>query len=322
MDANHSCLVIKPRATDYVKGVNSPIVYKAVSSGNWVPYIEFFERQMLTSGDTDGCVLFTTQETFDAQIERMIQAGEITLATLQVFNDLGYLDTGTDGKPHFHTSPRWIQILTGNGLNGNSVQQGWDVIRNYGALPYKDLPVDPTMTPQEYIDPTAITQAMKDKALQFREAMGGRLPDSRDFVQYHWIATGAENLQGMIDALLQAPLCLGVNVGTNWNVSAPPAPASGANPGHCVMGFQITSPDDVHIYDHYQPNPKELMNYPVWWALQAVVTVNPPVPAPTLPAPATPSTASPSQIAQWLRSLSAWLSNIADGLEGKVEKKN
>lgn len=65
MDQTHSCLVIKPRATDWIKGVNSPIAFKAVNDGNWLPYIEFFERQMLTFGDTNGCVLFTAQEAFD-----------------------------------------------------------------------------------------------------------------------------------------------------------------------------------------------------------------------------------------------------------------
>ena len=43
-----------------------------VPSGNWLPYYEFFERQMLTYGDTECCVLFTTQEAFDAQIEQQI----------------------------------------------------------------------------------------------------------------------------------------------------------------------------------------------------------------------------------------------------------
>ncbi len=301
----HNCLIISPRETDYVLGVNSPLQMKAVlPSGNWLPYIEFYERQLLNTGDTDGCVLFTAQESFDAQIEQLIESGAITQKTIDWFDSLGYMDIGTDGKKHFHSSPRWLQILTGNGLNGNAIQDAWDVMRKYGVLPYKDLPVDPTLTPQEYINPSAITQAMKDKAIQFLAGIGGK-----NSIGYHWITQGTPNVPAMLEALKTSPLCIGVNVGDNWNNVTPTSPGTGANPGHCVMNYEIVG-SDKWIYDHYLPNPKDLTpDYPVWYALQAIVFVTPPPPAPMPPAQPTQATTL-----TWLQALVAWVNGIVESI--------
>ncbi|MDE2098527.1 MAG: HNH endonuclease [Patescibacteria group bacterium] len=307
MNNPHSCLKIIIRDTDYQLGDGRIILNgnPPVPDGNWLPYFEFFERQMLNYGDTDGCVCFSTQESFDAQIEFLMSQGAIPAGTIELFNQLGYMDTNSlDGKAHFHSSPRWLQVLTGNGLNGNSVQDAAQVLRTYGPLPYKDLPIDPTMTPQEYVNPSAITQAMKNKAVQFLAAIGGK-----SSIQFSWITSGTENWQAMVNALPQAPLLLGVNVGNMWNNAAPQPPTTGANPGHCVMGFTVVEPNDMRIYDHYEPNPKDLIGYPIWYALQMIITVNPSPPSPPPPAnPTVPTTLT------WLQKVSAWLNNLLESI--------
>ena len=239
---NHSCLKLEPRVTDWVAGDGNLRLgaIPPVPTGDWTPYYYFYESQRLNSNDTDGCVLFSCQESFDAQIEQQMQAGKIPATLISLFNQLGFMDTDSiDGKAHFHSSCRWLQILTGNGIGGNNIYDPWDVIRKYGVLPYKDLPVDPTLTPQQYVDPSAITQAMKDKALKFLTAIGGK-----SAVQYHWILNNQHNFQATIPALQYSPLCDGVNVGQNWNSSYPPAPDANAPAGHCVGRIKDILPPD------------------------------------------------------------------------------
>lgn len=298
-----SGLKIKPRDSDYVMGVNSPLTAaKVLVSGDWLPYFKFYEGQLLSGGDSDGCVLFSEQEVFDAWIEFLWQNKKISQKTWDWFDALNYLDVGTDGQKHFHSSPRFLQIMTGNGLEGNSIPEGIDAMRKYGVLPWKDFPASQDLTPQEYLQ--GLTQEMKNKALQFLIGIGGK-----NSIQYHWIVNGSADVQAMIEALQSSPLIIGVNVGSNWNQVKPTPPSSGANPGHAVANYKIAPWTDVWIYDHYVPNPKDLQNYPVWYAMQMVVSVNPPPPAPVPPQnPTVPQTVS------WLTSLVSWLRNLLESV--------
>lgn len=308
-EKEHNCLKIVIRPEDFVMGANSPIQFKAVQAdGKWLPFFQFYERQLIADGDTDGCVLFSAQETFDAIIEQQIQSGAISAQTVKVFTNMGYMDSvnSTDGKPHFHSSPRFLQYLTGNGFNGNSIQDAWDVMRNYGVLPWLDLPVTPDLTVATYLVPP--TQPQLDKAKLFLQAIGGK-----NAIQYHWIAQGSENLQGMKTALVQSPTCIGVNVGQNWNVTNPPAPMSGNNPGHCVSNFEVLFPSDAGVYDHYMPNPKRLVQWPIWYVLQPVVVVTPvatTTPPAIPPVPTLPPNPTRPQISFWLSLVTVWLNFI------------
>jgi hypothetical protein len=266
---DHHCLVIKPRSSDYIKGVNSPIVFKAVSDGNWTPRIEFFENQDLAPwGDTNGCVLFAAQESFDAQMDNLIATGQMPPAILAQFNSMGYMDLGRDGLPHFHSSPRFLQVLTGNGTNGNSCPEAWDVMRKYGVLPWRDLPYDATITETEYFAP--ISQTSLEKAAQFLTLIGGK-----DSIQYHWILNDsvANNIPAMQESMPQAPLCLGTPVCEPWNQEQPPTCTS-TDPAHSTIAYSIDTL--VHILDHYSPYEKELaFDYPIPYALQGIVTLPP-----------------------------------------------
>lgn len=301
-----NCLVIETRETDYVFGANSPIAFKAVCS-DWVTRIKYFERQKIQF-ETDGCVLFTAQESLDAQIENLIALNLIPQPTLDLFTSLGYMDTASDGKPHFHSSPRFLQVLTGNGQRGNSMQSAWDVMRKYGVLPWKDLPYDDTTTLQQYFSP--IPQNLLDKAKQFLAAIGGK-----DSIQYHWIIVGGEgratDIPAMAKALPAGPLCLGTPVCEPWDQSKPPL-CSGQPSVHSTMAYELQG-NDVLIEDHYVPEKKVLQNgYPIPYAMQGIISVTPPPPAPVLP----PNPTLPQTIS-WLEKVRKWLNAILNTIKGR-----
>lgn len=296
---DHNCLIIKPRASDYVLGSNSPISFKAVSSGDWTNRLDFFEAQEINGWDTNGCVLFAAQESFDSQMDNLIATNQIPAGTLSQFNAMGYMDIGLDGKTHFHSSPRSLQILTGNGTNGNSCPDAWDVMRKYGVLPWKDLPFDSTITKDSYFAP--IPQTSMDKAAKFLTLIGGK-----NAIQYHWVVNGtAKNVFAMKAALPQAPLCLGIAVTGNWNQATPTDPAPGSAPQHSVMEYAAVD-NDSFILDHYIPYEKKLdAGYPINYCLQGIV--NPIFAASPIPLPPNPTV---QQELTWLGSVKQWLTAL------------
>lgn len=264
----HKCLVIKPRVTDYIKGQNSPIPFNAVTNGDWTSHLFFQELQEINGWDTDGCVLFTAQESFDAQMDALWPT--FPASVQEQISSLGYLDTGTDGLLHFHSSARFLQVLTGNGFDGNSLPDAWDVMRKYGVLPWKDLPFGATDLEVGYLTP--ISQASLDKAAQFLALLGGK-----NAIQYHWINNGdATDISAMDAARVQAPLCIGIAVNdATWN-EVEPGIASGA-PAHSVQNY-ASEVIGEKILDHYVPFDKVLVTgYPIQYVLQGVVSYIAPV---------------------------------------------
>jgi hypothetical protein len=302
-------LILKPRSTDWIKGISSPIVFKAVTD-NWVTHLEFFETQK-DSFETNGCVLFTTQESFDAQMDALWPT--IPLAVQAQITSMGFMQTGTDGQLHFHSSPRFLQIQTGNGYNGNAVQDGWDAIRTYGCLPWADLPYDDTITSETYL--TGVTPTLLAKAASFLALIGGK-----NAIQYHWLVNGTpKNIPQIAQSLPQAPLCLGVVVAGNWNqVSPSPDPVSGADPGHCIMNYAVVG-ETLSCLDHYVPFEKILdAGYPVNYVFQGIVS---PIFAPPLPAPLPPSP-TPVQESNWLTQVGLWIQNILSQLKAENLQSN
>lgn len=266
---NHTCLKIVPRATDYVKGVNSPIAFKAMNgSGNWTSRLEFFTLQEINGFETNGCVLWTASEDFDAQMDYLIENGSVPEAMLAEIRTMGFMDLGNDGLPHFHSSPRFLQGRTGNGFNGNSLPDAWDAVRKYGVLPWTDLPFDSSVTEAEYLTPPS--EVMLAKAAQFLALIGGK-----NAVQYHWVINDAQkNLTEMAVALEQAPLQLGIALlDSGWNQVEPTDPPTGELPQHSVMNYAMDG-SACQVLDHYVPFEKLLdVNYPVNYVLQGIVSI-------------------------------------------------
>lgn len=303
-----NCLKIRVDATDYIKGVNSPIVFKA-NTTNWNPYLKFFESQKLQF-ETDGCVLFTAQESFDGQMEYLISSGQISASLLSLFNQLGYMDTNSlDGKAHFHSSARYLQIMTGNGQNGNSLQDPWNVMRTYGVLPWTDLPYDSTITLEEYF--TTITPAQTAKAAQFLAAIGGK-----NAIQYHWVnASGNTNIPSMVNALPQAPLCLGTTVCEPWDQLNPPV-CTELNAAHSTLAYEILPNDNVYILDHYVPYDKILnAGYPICYVVQGILS---PIPVPSIvlpPIPVLPTNPTAQQELATLDLIASWLKTFLSAIQ-------
>jgi hypothetical protein len=161
------------------------------------------------------------------------------------------------------------------------------------------------MTLQQYFDPTAITQQMKDIAMQFRNLMGGK-----DFILYQWINDGgATNVPKMAEAQAAGPYSLGIPVNDGWN-QVHPTIATG-KPAHVVSGYAVSN-DAVNISDNYSPFLKVLdPGYQISYVLQVIVQYIPPPPAPVLPPNPTPV-----QTSTWITQLIAWLGKIL----GTVQK--
>lgn len=304
----HSCILISPRETDYIAGQNSPIVFKAaVTSGDWTDHIDFFEKQKL-SFETDACVFFAGQESFDAQMNDQIENGQIPQWLIDQFTTLGYMDPNSlDGKPRFHSSPRFLHVLANTRFNGASLPTVWDTMRKYGILPWKDMPFDELMGPDQYF--AEIAQEYLDKAKQFLALIGGK-----NSIQYHWVVNGgANNIAAMKAALPQAPLCLGAPVCEPWDQEQPPT-CSLTNPQHSTMVYKIDQ--FVEDFDHYIPFLKRLaFDYPIPYALQGILTVTPTLPVPA--APVLPPNPTKPQISSWLNQLKQWLITILNNLKGR-----
>ena len=305
----HHCYKLASKPTDYLCGVSSPIPFKSVMpSGDWTSHNEYFERQSFGNFDTEGCVIFACQESIDAQIDELISIGSIPSSLLTLFNQLGFMDTASlDGKAHFHSSPRFLQSLTGNGFTGNALTDPADAARKFGIIPWTSLPFDATITQAEYLL-TPMPQNLLNIGQQFLAAVGGK-----GWLGYQWVVKQLPtNTPAMDKARQQSPLCLAVLAeAPDWNQYEPPIPVG--PPCHGVQNYSKNAIGEL-VLDHYSPFCKVLQTgYPIPQVLQVVVNIHPPPPAPTLPTnPTVP------QEKNWLSQLMIWLQNILNSMKGRL----
>lgn len=311
---NHN-LRIKPRATDWIKGVNSPITTKPINNGDWTAYILFNENQRNPIFDDDGCAVYSANRVLDEWVNYLLPSLPADMVTqLQP-----YLDTGIDGAQHFHSSPWFTENLTGNGQNGNSEAECYDVIRKYGAIPYTSFNFTSTTTPAEYfVQPSSEQLA---QGLKFLTLMG-----AKNFLQYHWIANDSpKNISHIQQALTESPLNLGINVNDGWNQQYPTDPPN-LPPVHAVTAYKVVG-DTILVSDNYNPYEKILDGgYPVNYVTQAIVSpiFAPVPPAPTfspIPAPLPPNP-SPVQESNWLTAVSQWIQSVINSLKGRQLTSN
>jgi hypothetical protein len=277
------------------------IPFNAVSS-DWIDHMDFYEGQLVSNGDTDDCVIFTAQESFDAQMDALLP--NFPAEVQQEISAMGFMDlSSVDNKLHFHSSPRFAGVLTGNGTNGNNLPDPWNVFEKYGVVPFSVLPVLPSMTIQDYF--AQIPANVMEIGAKFLALIGGA-----QSIKGQYVCNGTENVTAMITKIPQAPLCIAVAVddGT-WN-QAEPGIASGT-PVHSVMLYAIDASGDFLVYDHYQPAKKLLLpTYPILYAYQGVVS--PKFAAPS--APVLPPNPTIAQEQTWLDSLKQWLTIILNSL--------
>jgi hypothetical protein len=294
---NRTCFSIKINPTDYLKG-DGKLQIKGISTQNWASHFDFFVPQRVANGDTDDCWSFGATKDVDAFMDALIQDNLIPQAVIDQIVAWGFMDTGIDGKPHFHSSERLARVLSGLGQNGGNLNTANDIFRKYGLVPFTLLPVTPTMTLAEYFAP--IPQNLLDIGQQFLKLMGGQ-----QFLQYQWILQNEQNIQKLAEAIPDGPLALGIPVDdAGWN-QVHPVIATG-NPVHVVSAYEIIG-ESVYVSDNYAPFLKILdPGYQISYALQTIVQYIPPAPAPTPPSPTAP-------VSEWqifLNTLSTWLNSL------------
>ena len=146
-------------------------------------------------------------------------------------------------------------------------------------------------------------------AQQFLVAIGGK-----NAIQYQWICNGTEDIAKMLSALPQAPLCPAPADAPGWNNVEPPIPTD-STPSHSTMlyGFQG---QNALIYDlSASTEDSSGRGLAIPYALQGIVSVNPPPPAPVLP-----PTPTEEQEETWLQQVVDWLQNKIVPLFGNFLK--
>ena len=324
MNKEHKCFVIKeidPR--DWRFGDGNVQIKANVPSGNWDGYFHFQESQKINGFETDDCAVFEFQQRFDAFMDFLIATGQIPQYALEYFTANGYMDSenSDDGRPHFHTSERYVAVLTGNGQNGNSFQDCYNVFAKYGMIPWGDFPFDASVTTPElyFVQPSA---AMITKGQALLAYMGGK-----NALQYHWIFANQNStcpFSTLDQARQLAPIGIGVAVATNWNQEEPsPVPEIGTPIQHAMANTShVSGAPGERVLDHYVPFTKYLVpGYPIPFVSQFVLapTFTPPPAAPVLPVSVqeNPAQNIPA-LKKWIAALLNWLSIVSQKVSGAV----
>lgn len=303
MKQNHNCISIVPRPTDWIKGVNSPIEFKAVSAGNWATWLPDMDLQKINGYESDACVPFSAAQSIATQLNYFMKTGQLPQPHLDFLKNNNYI--GVDGLVHL--SERFLAKTDGtNPATGTSLPAPWDAARKGGVLGFQDWPFDQTITNDAEFYAT-IPQALLDKAKTFLQYFS---------IQYHWIvdngnATGTP-ISILKKALWQAPICIGVNVcGAQWNQQNPNA-CSDLSPEHSVMIYNVDTA--TQVLDHYQPFLKNLpFTWNIGYALQGIVSIVPQPPSPPPAPPIISQPITPAQVEQaqsWLSVVAQWLKNL------------
>jgi hypothetical protein len=283
---NHLNIQVKP--TDYHYG-DGQLKLTGITTENWISHFDFFVPQKVSDGDTDDCWDFACTKNVDAFMDALIQDGLIPASVVQELISMGFMDTGTDGAQHFHSSERFAGVLSGLKQNGGNLNAAYDIFRKYGCVPFTALPVTPGMTIEEYFAP--IPQSVMDIGARFLALMGGK-----DFVQYQWINDGgATNVNQMAQVISKGPLSLGIPVNGGWNQVHPTIATGQAV--HVVSAYSVPAPS-VYVSDNYAPFLKILdPGYQMSYVMQVIVQYIPPTQStPTASSlPAVPQTVQPTQ---------------------------
>ena len=298
----HTCIRIEDREEDYFAGVSSPIEFKAINpSGDFTPFLPDFDRQKINAYESEACVPFSASQAaaIEVQINKQLESGQLPATTVEWLTTNGYFCT--DGKVHL--SERFVAKVDGTDpAVGTPLQAPWDAMRKYGCLPWSDWPFDESITSDaQFYAP--LPQNLLDKAKQFLNYFT---------IQYHWLVRNGSAKGTPITllktALQQAPICIGINVGDNWN-QVNPTPTSDLAPEHSVLIVKMDTATTV--LDHYQPFLKVLpFSWNIGYAIQGIVTPILPPPPPPTPPITVPATLT------WLQKLTAWLQDIQAKMQG------
>lgn len=280
LQGENNGVIVDVRPTDYMAMGESQVVYKAVNpTGKWQQYKptdEWQRRYVPPNGlgyDTNSCTDFSALNDIEAQIQRMLAAGEVPTEVSNKMHGLGYFDA--NGFVNFSD---WYNAVTAGTTweRGNTLYAPWDAVRKFGLLPQVGGPTPNSFTTHEGWFGHKPTEGQINIAQEFLTMFD---------VKYEWVAMGT---LGMTDAfeyhLKQAPLHVLVPTGATWDdtlVSNPTAFYNGVNHAVTLMGQDKNVKHT--ILDHYNRFTKELKwGYYIPFALKGVVTLKG---TPALPTP-------------------------------------
>lgn len=265
MENENYGVIIEQKESDWVCGVNSPIVYKEnQKDANWFPFLPTKEKQLINKKfETFACVSFSASNEIETQINQQMAIGLISPENMKKIIDWGYLDD--NGK--FNVSDEFIAILSGTGYKdgryGNSASRVFDAIKKYGLVPQKMLDRSNVNTADEWYAP--IPQEIIDFGQNFLSIFkieyeqiksGGCTPATKEFLEYH---------------LKHAPLQLLAHCGGSTDNQI--FSTQDCESQHAT---EIYSVDDyINQFDTYEPFCKKLTkDYIMPYIIKAVVTLN------------------------------------------------
>lgn len=252
---NYGVIIVPPTKTDFIAGVRGGIVPEIRNpSGNWENYLPDPEWQNSIYFDTRACVSFSATNCIEAQVNFMLEKGEITREEIADWLD-------SDGN--FNLSDRFLAKMSGTTFNGNTLQKVADTLRHIGIVSEKDwhyprLQREPVFDWDEYYQEPP--QWVKDKALKFLEIFE---------IKYEWV------VENHAEHLKHAPLQISLPLCPDWNTGEVPA-CGLTNATHAVTLFNILINKAHEIFDSYNPFAKTLApGYPIPWAMKIIINKKP-----------------------------------------------
>ena len=276
-------------ASDYLKGVSSPIPYVIrITDGNWHNYFSPLTPQRYGMWDTDCCWEFSTAAIIEAQLNYLKQTGQLSASAIAWYQANGYIDA----NGLFRVSRRFIAILSDVEDNGNDPWNACLLTSKYGILPSSDLEYTNAQSAThnnqasfdaDYFNPTAITFAMRQKALQAMQFIN---------FQYEYLNkynTPEVPRQDLVAAQYQSPLLISIPIPqpeTLWNVPVVASQPQNLTLRHVVAVAGINQDGTWPIHDNYVPEWKTLSaDYYIGEAIVIVITAQSPAAVISIPQP-------------------------------------
>ena len=177
LSSNSGFIDIPPEGTDYIAGVNSPIVYEElVPDGNWGKWLPKEEQQNSIYFDSMACVSFSANNVVETQVNFLIDNRLISIDDMEWLSSNGYIEAG---KPNL--SDRYLARMSGTTRQGNSMKVVCDTLSHWGAVPeskwsYPTRQQTPVFDWDDYY--AEIPQELKDLGKEFKQ----RFPIGYEFV--------------------------------------------------------------------------------------------------------------------------------------------
>jgi len=147
-------------SSDYKYGAFSPVPVVNIPISLRAKYLPDGELQKAKE-DTKSCATYAPTEKLEADFTYFYQT------TMQAENKKWLEDNGYVNNNHITFSKRFIAILSGTTQQGNSLIAPLQAMNDNGLIPEALLPLVPTMTFAEWIDPSCITPDIKHLGQQF-----------------------------------------------------------------------------------------------------------------------------------------------------------